>query len=154
MRFWTRWLLVIWASMLILGLVLAFIPFVFVPNFLGPDYYNVYVPDGYDLLSDGDIDFQHFLYGVMGALMAAWASAMFHIVNGSFRRGEKGAWNIVAMSLLLWFMGDSYISIVTGFPFHAVLNLSLLAMIGLPLLMTRRYFFNPTQAQTGALQSR
>lgn len=135
--FWRRWMMVVTLGMVVLGLALPFTSFVDVT--LGPEYYNNYFDyDAYSTISDGDMRFQTFLYGIMGAVMASWSIVMFFLVMFPLRQGQKWAWFALAISLIIWFVGDSYASVATGFEVHAVLNLSVLFLLGIPLLATYR----------------
>ena len=135
--FWRRWMIVVTLFMIIMGLVLVFAPQAITP--LGAAYYNNYFDyDAYSNISDGDLRFQTFLFGISGAVVASWSTVMLFLVLFPLRQGQKWAWFAIAFSLILWFIGDSYASIATGFPFHALLNLSLLILMGIPLLATYR----------------
>lgn len=137
--FWTRWLLTVSVITMTLGIVLFATSII--QQTLGSLYYQVYLGTGaYDTLSPAEIDFQQFVYGVMGAVMAGWMLALALIVHIPFRRGEKWAWYTVDASVVLWFIGDSYVSIITGFSAHVLINIVLLATFSLPLLMTFRQF--------------
>lgn len=136
-KFWTRWMLVVTVSMVIMGLMLVFLPSVFQP--LQGAYYNNYFDyDAYSVISEGDLRFQTFLFGVSGAVLASWALVMFFLVLYPLRQGQKWAWFAIISSMLLWFIGDSYVSIATGFAIHAALNLSIFVMLGIPLAAVYR----------------
>jgi hypothetical protein len=133
--FWRRWMLFATGSMIVMGLVIAFTPLV--TNIVDPIYYNNYFDyDAYSTLSGGDLRFHTFLFGVSGAVVASWAILMFFLVMFPLRQGEKWAWVAITLSIIVWFIGDGYVSVVTGFPLHAVLNLSIFVMMGIPLLAT------------------
>lgn len=133
--FWLRWMLFATGSMVVMGLILAFTPLM--TDIIDPIYYNNYFDyDAYSTLSDGDLRFHAFLFGVSGAVVASWAILMFFLVMFPLRQGQKWAWVAITLSIIVWFIGDGYVSIATGFPFHAVLNLSLIILMGIPLLAT------------------
>jgi len=135
--FWRRWMMVVTLSMVMMGLVMVFVPTVFQP--LQASYYNNYFDyNAYSTISDEDYRFQIFLYGVSGAVLASWALVMFFLVRFPLSQGHKWAWFAIALSLIVWFIGDGYASIATGFVVHVALNLSMLIMIGIPLLATYR----------------
>lgn len=137
--FWTRWLL----GVSIIGTLLGIILFAtsVIQQAAGSIYYEVFLGAGtYQTLGEAELRFQQFLYGVMGAVMAAWMLALAIIIHIPFRRGEKWAWYVVDASVVLWFIGDSYVSIVTGFSAHVLINVGFLVAVGLPLLMTFRQF--------------
>lgn len=132
---WVRFMLVLSGFGVVFGLVLAFTPLI---RPIGGIYYDYYVGEGtYAILSSQELDYQRFLYGVMGALMASWFSMVGFVVHEPFRRGEKWAWNAILLSTTIWFIGDGYASIITGFAIHAAMNLSLFVPIMIGLLATR-----------------
>lgn len=136
-KFWIRWMIVVLAGMVVMGLMIIFTPFVNAT--LGSIYYNVYFDyDAYAVISDGDLRFQTFLYGVMGAVLASWSLLMLSLVIFPIRQGQKWAWYAMIASIILWFIGDGYASVVTGFPIHAAINLSMLITLGIPLLAIYR----------------
>ncbi len=144
--FWTRWLLAVTIIMAVAGILLF--ATTLIQGVAGALYYEQYLGAGtYQTLVDGELRFQQFVYGVMGAIMAAWMLSLAFIVHIPFRRGERWAWYAVDASIILWFIGDSYVSIMTGFSAHVLINIGLLVMVGLPLLMTFRQFHpRPSQA--------
>lgn len=147
--FWTRWLLGVSITGIVFGMMLFATSLI--QQAAGSIYYEAFLgADSYAALNSAEINFQQFLYGVMGSLMAAWMLVLALIVHIPFRRGEKWAWYAVDASLVLWFIGDSYVSIVTGFSVHVLVNLGLLVAFGLPLLMTFRQFHPHTTQQAYA----
>ncbi len=134
--FWRRWMLVTTASMVMMGLVLAFTPLI--TDIVDPLYFAYFDSDDYSTLPEGDLRFHRFLFGVMGAVLASWSMLMFVLVFYPLGKGQRWAWVALASSLVIWFVGDGYASVVTGFAVHAVLNLSLLIIMGIPLLATYR----------------
>lgn len=138
-RLWTRYMLVITIFGTLLALTLTFTPFI--TNTGGAIYYDFYVgTDAFANLGTGELANQRFLYGIAGAVMASWFIVLAFLVHIPFRRGEVWAWNAIALSTLVWFIGDGYASVITGFVAHALLNVSLLVMIGIGLMATWRDF--------------
>lgn len=136
---WTRWLLAVSIIGCVLGVLLFAVPFV--QQTVGDLYYDRYLGESaYSALSGPEIRFQQFVYGVMGALMAAWMATLAFLIHIPFRRGERWAWYAIDIGAVLWFIGDSYVSAVTGFGVHILVNVGFLMAIGLPLVMTFRQF--------------
>lgn len=92
----------------------------------------------YTQLSADEIDFQQFLYGVAGAVLASWQLLIYFITRHALAQGESWAWTAITASLVLWFVGDGYASISMGFSIHAGMNLSMLFLQGIPLMMIRK----------------
>ena len=135
--FWQRWMLLTTGSMVLMGLILTFTPLL--TDIVHPLYYNNYFEyDAFSRLSDGDLRFHTFLFGVSGVVVSSWAIVMFFLVMFPLRNGQRWAWYALSISLTVWFIGDGYASIATGFVVHAMMNMSLLIMMSIPLLATYR----------------
>lgn len=134
----SRYLVVIFGMMLITGLVLTYTPFI--TDFGGAIYYNIYAgEDAYSQLSPELRDYQLFVFGVMGSLMSAWCVLLAFIAAVPLRNGERWAWNLILISVLVWYFGDSYISAATGFWIHAGLNTIFLVLIEIGLWISYRH---------------
>ena len=79
-----------------------------------------------------------FVYGVLGAVMIGWACTLWPLVRGPLRRRERWAWTAVALSVGVWFVVDSTLSVASGFGENALLNLVFAVAFGVPLLAIRR----------------
>lgn len=73
-------------------------------------------------------------YMVLGAVMSGWTFLMIQIVRGPLKDGSPWAWSVLARSLSLWFVLDTGMSIVLGWPAHALFNIPFAVALGLPLL--------------------
>ena len=73
-------------------------------------------------------------YMVLGAVMAGWVFLMIQIVRGPLKEGSAWAWAFLARSLSLWFILDTAMSLVLGYPMHAVFNLPFAIALGIPLI--------------------
>lgn len=88
---------------------------------------------------DADAEhFQSFFYGVTGAVMIGWSVALLGLARGPVRRREPWAWTTLAASVTVWFVLDSTLSAVMGFPGNVVLNTVLAIAFWIPLLLIRR----------------
>ena len=72
-------------------------------------------------------------YMVLGAVMAGWAFLMIQIVRGPLKEEAPWAWIYLVRSLSLWFVLDTGMSLVLGYPMHAVFNLPFAVALGIPL---------------------
>lgn len=80
-----------------------------------------------------EMDGERFAFGIAGALLVGWAISM-GTVNCSPRTRLSA--NLAA--LLAWFVLDSCVSFVAGFPSNVVGNVGFLAILGLPLWRMRQ----------------
>ena len=76
-------------------------------------------------------------YMVLGAVMAGWAVLMIQIVRGPLNEEAPWAWTLLVRSLSLWFVLDTGMSLVLGYPMHAVFNLPFAVALGIPLAQLR-----------------
>lgn len=127
-RFWTRWLQVMLVLLLAYALVLVFAGAVAAWLFdalgFGPSA---------EIASDAVLDYLRLPFAVLGAVMAGWALQMLLIIRRQDRRGEALAIPMLAIPLGLWFVLDTGMSIVLGYPTHALFNVPFAAALGLPL---------------------
>lgn len=134
----SRYLVLIFGMMLIAGLILTYTPLI--TDSGGAIYYNVYAGEGaYAELSPELRDYQLFVFGVMGSVMSAWCVLLAFIAAVPLRNGERWAWNLILVSVLVWYFGDSYISAATGFWIHVGLNTVFLVLIEMGLWMSYRH---------------
>jgi hypothetical protein len=79
-------------------------------------------------------DYLRLPYMVLGAVMASWAFLMIQIVRGPLKEGSAWAWTFLVRSLSLWFILDTGMSLVLGYPMHALFNIPFAVALGIPLL--------------------
>lgn len=72
-------------------------------------------------------------FAVLGAVMAGWAVLMLKIVRGPLTLGAQWALPALAVPLALWFVLDTGMSLVIGFPTHALFNVPFALALGVPL---------------------
>lgn len=136
--FWQRWLIVATVFVLILSIAMVAIP-VPVLRMFSLLYYSS--PEGIDAFGAPAVAFIMLLQGVLGAVMFGWSVALLLVLLGSFRRGSREGWTIMAVSLAAWFIPDTTYSLWSGFWQNAALNLVFLVFFAIPLVATHRTFF-------------
>lgn len=82
-------------------------------------------------------DYLRLPYMVLGAVMAGWAFLMIQIVRGPLKEGSAWAWTFLSRSLSLWFILDTGMSLVLGYPTHALFNIPFAIALGIPLLQLK-----------------
>jgi hypothetical protein len=82
-------------------------------------------------------DYLRLPFMVLGAVMAGWSLLMIQIVRGPLREGSRWAWLMLVQSLALWFLLDTGMSFVLGYPTHALFNVPFAIALGIPLLSLR-----------------
>lgn len=76
-------------------------------------------------------------YMVLGAVLAGWTLMMLQLVRGPLRDGANWVVPLMGRSLALWFVLDTGMSLVLGYPTHALFNLSFGTALAIPLVMLR-----------------
>lgn len=75
---------------------------------------------------------------VLGAVMAGWSLLMLLIVRGPLREGADWAPGFLLLAVGLWFVLDTGMSLVLGFPTHALFNVPFALALAVPLIALRR----------------
>lgn len=83
--------------------------------------------------TDAVRDYLRLPYMVLGAVMAGWLFLMIQIVRGPLKENSPWAWTYLVRSLGLWFILDTGMSLVLGYPMHAVFNIPFAIALGVPL---------------------
>jgi hypothetical protein len=76
---------------------------------------------------------------VLGAVMAGWVFLMIQIVRGPLKEGSAWAWTFLVQSLSLWFILDTGMSLVLGYPMHALFNIPFAIALGIPLVRLKAH---------------
>ena len=76
-------------------------------------------------------------YLVLGAVMAGWVFLMILIVRGPLKDGSLWARKFLIQSLSLWFIVDTSMSVVLGYPTHALFNVPFALALGIPLVLMK-----------------
>ena len=79
-------------------------------------------------------DYLKLPFMVLGAVMTGWSVLMIQIVRGPLRDGSRWSWLMLVQSLVVWFLLDSGMSLVLGYPTHALFNIPFAVALGIPLL--------------------
>ncbi len=82
-------------------------------------------------------DYLRLPFMVLGAVMAGWSLLMMQLVRGPLRESSRWAWLMLVQSLALWFLLDTGMSLVLGYPTHALFNVPFAVALGVPLVNLR-----------------
>lgn len=74
---------------------------------------------------------------VLGAVLAGWAFTMLQLVHDPLRNGATWVVPLMGRSLALWFVLDTGMSLVLGYPTHALFNLAFGVALAIPLVKLR-----------------
>ncbi len=83
-------------------------------------------------------DYLRLPFMVLGAVMAGWSLLMLLIVRGPLTEGSPWAPRALIIAVGLWFVLDTGMSLVLGFPRHALFNVPFALALGIPLIALLR----------------
>jgi hypothetical protein len=89
------------------------------------------------------------LLQVLGSTVTGWGVMLIFVIAGPFRGREPWAWWAVLLSALTWVTLDVLVSARAGVIVEVAFSLGFLALVGVPLLVSRRFFRGPTEAGAG-----
>ncbi len=136
---WWRWLLTVSLIGVLFGVVMVVAPGLLKP--LSRTAYNsFFATDRYSGLSAGDVAFQNWLYGVLGATMAGWCLTAAFIAYLPFRAGQRWAWQALCIAVAVWFVLDTGTSWLHGVTINVLFNIGVLIAFGVPLVTSRNFF--------------
>ena len=84
-------------------------------------------------------DYLRLPFMVLGAVMAGWVFLMIQIVRGPLKEGSAWAWTFLVQSLSLWFILDTGMSLMLGYPMHALFNIPFAIALGIPLVQLKAH---------------
>ncbi len=146
--FWQRWLLTVIGFIIAGGILMPLLTsaglLTAFDNLVNPIFWAS------SEVSAAAVAFQQWIYGLVGAVMAGWGISMAFLAYYPFRQKEKWAWTGLVLSLLIWYVADTAVSLLFGVNFNAVLNTIILALFLLPLFFTRTYFFQAVRSEKTA----
>lgn len=134
--FWTRWLLLACLGVVAFGLALVVAPALARQGFSLLVYAD---PRHIGGLGPEAVRYVALAHAVIGAVMTGWGLALAIVVARLVSKGSRLGWNIVAGSLLAWFVPDTLYSLLSGFWPNAVLNAGFALLFAVPLLALRRH---------------
>ncbi|MFH5885926.1 hypothetical protein ACG2F4_16580 [Halalkalibaculum sp. DA3122] len=136
--FWYRWLLA--ASIISAGIGLAS---ALLPDSIIFKLYNTAMADAFSggSFTETSDQLRRFLFGPLGGTIAGYFVLQTFIVWNGFYRRERWTWHAILWALLLWFTIDTAVSLYHRAYFNVwMINIWTLALHGIPLAMTYRYF--------------
>lgn len=140
-NFWQKWMTYVNIMMVIIGVVVAFANETFLFS-----YYDTLTTK--NVLNGQEMDMETrnlkmWLFGIIGGSIVGFHLLIVFVSEFAFKKKERWAYWAILLSVLLWFIIDSSISVVYG-AFHNVLlvNLFAIILVGLPLIFTYNNFIN------------
>lgn len=131
---WRTWLLAASLGVSLFGLVLVVAPSLARRGFSLMIYGAPETVDGFGAEA---ARYVALVTAVLGAVMVGWGAALFLAVRAFFVERPRATWQLVAGSLLVWFVPDTAYSLASGYWPNAVLNAGFVVLFGVPLWASR-----------------
>jgi hypothetical protein len=129
---WLAWLQVVLVLLFLYSLVLVF------AGGVARSMFSAFGFGPSDAIDTDEVrDYLELPFMVLGAVMAGWTFMMLQIVRGPLRDGAAWALPALTRSLVLWFVLDTGMSLVLGFPAHALFNIPFAIALAIPLARLR-----------------
>lgn len=129
---WLAWLQVVLVLLFLYALVLVF------AGGVARSMFSAFGFGPSDAIDTDEIrDYLELPFMVLGAVMAGWTFMMLQIVRGPLHDGAAWALPALTRSLVLWFVLDTGMSLVLGFPAHALFNIPFAIALAIPLARLR-----------------
>lgn len=130
--FWIVWLQVVLSLLIIYALVLVF------GGSVAEELFSAFGFGPPDSIASPELSIYLKLpFVVLGSVMVGWAALMLVLVRGPLTSGAQWVLPALAVPLTLWFLLDTGMSIVLGYPTHALFNVPFALALGVPLWRLR-----------------
>ena len=140
-KFWTQWMTVLSAGIILFGLAYAVAGagplFAFINDPANETIFGTASPDA------NIQQYQAFTAGLIGATTAGWGIFMLFVARNGFARRERWAWLCFAIGIDVWFVIDTGFAVIHGAVMHVGFNVVMLVLVAIPLAATWRDFFAP-----------
>jgi hypothetical protein len=108
---------------------------------LGRDSYNRFFEgEAFDALTIDELRFQNWMFGVMGTVTIGWGVLLFFVVYHPLKRRERWAWNALVVSIVVWYVLDTIVSLYHGVVLNVISNTVFLILFAIPLVKLKKYF--------------
>lgn len=132
-QFWRRWLMVVTGGVMLYSLGLMLLP-----ETMQALFKRLFFDFGDASFNTEAQDYIQLVQGVLGAVIIGWMVTFLAIIVWFFQPGQARAWDILALSMTIWFLMDSGFSVAIGVVNHAIFNVIFLVLFVLPLGATYR----------------
>lgn len=130
--FWIVWLQVVLSLLIIYALVLVF------GGSVAEELFSAFGFGPPDSVTSVELSaYLRLPFAVLGSVMVGWAALMIILVRGPLTSGARWAIPALAVPVALWFLLDTGMSIVLGYPTHALFNVPFALALGVPLWRLR-----------------
>ncbi len=141
--FWSTWLFVVVVVLTVFGVALALLNATPLFDLVHRQIDTVFW--GTQPVVSVTRDYQYWIYGVLGAVLAGWGSTLAFVVWFPFRAKQPWAWWCLGVGIVLWCVIDTSVSLYFRVFFNVAFNLVIFLATLLPLSLTWTRFFGRTK---------
>jgi hypothetical protein len=138
-NFWKKYLMIIGLSLIAMGAYVAFLNntsvFALFGNLINP----VFWADG--MTTEGTRNFKGFIYSFSGVYVLLWGINFLFISKYALVRGNKWAWNCLALSTIIWFTIMEPFSIYYKVYYNAIGDVIFFILIAIPMIKIRKHIY-------------
>src|SRR5512133_230779 len=135
--FWKKYLMGIGLALIAMGAYVALLNntpvFALFGNLIDP----VFWPD--NMTTEGTHNFKGFIYSFSGVYVLLWGINFLFISKYALVRGNKWAWNCLALSTIIWFAIMEPFSIYYKVYYNAIGDVVFVILIAIPMIKIRKY---------------
>lgn len=134
--FWVRWLLSISILLILIGICFSIlIPFLF-PDILNL-FYEEITNNQISSMTNEELRYNNLLSGVIGSTIIGWGLLISLLGRQILKNPFGWEWTAISISIAIWYIFDTTISILAGSLLNVILN-SILLLLILPTLIAKR----------------
>ena len=128
--------------LIIVAVTIGFAAFMVLPPYPSIAYFNTLLYKDIGFPSDFSpeaIRYITFLYGVLGCVMIGWMALVAGLTHQSLSKGSARTWKLIMASLLIWFIPDTLLSLVSGYWQNGASNTVFFVAFLIPMLKMRAH---------------
>jgi len=138
--FWKKYLMAIGLALIAMGAYVAIFNntpvFALFGNLIDPVFWSN------TMMTEGTKKFKGFIYNFSGTYVLLWGINFFFISKYALVRGNKWAWNCLALSTIVWFVIMEPFSILYKVYHNAIGDVIFFIIIMIPMLKIKKYIFD------------
>jgi hypothetical protein len=141
--FWSRWFIFLSLFLILYGLAMALAPQPMNDTLVAPLlYHSEPYRTAFASLDEPAQTFLNVINGLLGAVTIPFAILIGWIAYQPFPKGERWAWNALAMSMVAWAAVEAYVKFAHGLGIRSMAHVGLLLAFAIPLALTYRHFYS------------
>jgi len=134
-KFWYTWLQVVATITIVIGTLMAVFNHTDLFRVVNEKLEVIYFTE--TIITAEIESMQYWLVSLIGAILAAWGILVYYLITIPLKQKQVWAWNAIVISLIIWFVFDTWASFKWGAEFNLLMNLIFGFQYAAPLLFLR-----------------